>query len=691
MILRRRALFAFVAMIPAACQDEPPPPTGSFLRPAGLAYVERTKGVLADLFVADSEAEGVRVVQLRRSEGEEGPVDEHTIVPAPAALFPLAMRAPGFPTRLALSDDAVRLYALAPAANAIHVLDVRPVPFGASASETDALVSLGTVELDTIGLGGFVAADLITLPGPASIDRLAIAGSSIDGTGMVATIDVAAGSAAVGATQTSTVPAAPRSLVRHGRELVVSSSETQVVSVARVRTATEAGALSAFRAVEVGGPTDALVDAEGVGVLAIRMDRPSVVVLEDGPLGLMRSERAFASVYAADEDLGAPDAVGRIDLRGPRVVAGSAAMVDAFPDPEDIAADLLGGRGLAVILLHSDARVSFLLGPDLRIVALDDARVKRLSERAGRLEVQGCTLSEVPVCKEEDDPTSVPAEPVCEPGSLTAPRDKARRLTIEFRGRVAGGRTGTLSPDPEGFKLMAEGVDLSAVRPGDLVRIALRPRVRCDANDRIDIVSTGTVTDAGEDLTVAFSGLAIPRCPTDPLELLEFDVRPAEREMVSTEVDDEGGFDHVLERVRTTSTSGSESASVTFPVRLTMTSTSPFRCVAAGPRACWTHEDCRSAECVAATAKCPGTCGVCLPPSCLELEPIICSGLDVEVTAGRASVLDPSLSRAFLPALPDRVVFSAMRTSWFTSFPGARGLAETIVDPTLGHNKSFIR
>ncbi|MBI4820290.1 MAG: hypothetical protein HY791_28755 [Deltaproteobacteria bacterium] len=684
-----------------ACADEPPPPSGSFARPSGLAYVERepeSGAKRADIFVADSEAEGVRVVQLRQRLDEAGaPVDEHTLVPGLAALFPIAVSAPGFPTRLAISSDGNRLFVLAPAKSSIHVLDVRPLPYGASAAQTDALVRLGTIDLPSVLAQSIILTDLAVLPS-ADADRLVVVGRTEQDDGVVVALEVAAGGATVNKVELVEGLEAPTTILVHGSELVISSPTSSSVAIARVRTSTEAGILGALRFEDVGGPTDGLVDAGASGVLALRLDRTSAVVLSEANGTLARSTQLFAgSPYTPDEERSDPDLGGRIDLRGPRVISGATARLASFIHPSDVQKkkeeqrDLLAGKlddqglGNVVLLMHADARATFLIGPMFDIFIPVQPYVTTMRMDAALAE---------PACGKVEELCGQTVGTSCSGVEVTIdPEASERRYTIEYRGRVSAGKGGELMPKPGGFVFVPDGADVSLVQPGDAIGIALTSRENCDSEQRVSIATTGTVTAVGEQqIEVAFE-LAVPRCPSDPLELLEFEIRASKNGVSVSEVDGLGRFVRVLERVATASTANAR-ASLAVPAALTMTTTSTstaFTCRAVEP-ICFSDDDCTT-SCDAAKDECPRRCLQCpeSDPSCLRLRSLECSRIEVVVPASPAFVLDASVPGSFFAAVPDRMVFSPMRGSWFASFPGARGLSETVLSAAEGLLNDIIR
>jgi hypothetical protein len=118
----------------AACPNNVQDDSNDVDRPSGLALLRRSD-VRSDLFLADSEADGVRVIQLAVDLARDfDSRDFFDFLAASFLLQPLVVTAPGFPTEVAVRPDAPtdRVYVLSPGEGAIHVLYAPEVGFGSS-------------------------------------------------------------------------------------------------------------------------------------------------------------------------------------------------------------------------------------------------------------------------------------------------------------------------------------------------------------------------------------------------------------------------------------------------------------------------------------------------------------------------------------------------------------------------------
>lgn len=91
---------AAVGLAAVACDDDAANPVGDLSRPSGLLYVERPDN-RGDLFIADSEVEGVRLLQFQL-------VNDRlfqAFALAPAVFSPLIIPTPGFPTQMAFASE----------------------------------------------------------------------------------------------------------------------------------------------------------------------------------------------------------------------------------------------------------------------------------------------------------------------------------------------------------------------------------------------------------------------------------------------------------------------------------------------------------------------------------------------------------------------------------------------------------
>ncbi len=167
-----RRFFALTALALCACPSTPPDPAANLRRPSGLTIVPRAPDstssgnplVRSDVFVADSEAEGVRVLQY---EGANFPA----FLPAPVVLSNITVSTPGYPVAVAAAPNtaSVRPYAIAPGQSVIHALHLPQATVGESPAarvSSDTIQRrLGTVVI-TSGVDDFLAIDpLSPIPG----------------------------------------------------------------------------------------------------------------------------------------------------------------------------------------------------------------------------------------------------------------------------------------------------------------------------------------------------------------------------------------------------------------------------------------------------------------------------------------------------------------------------------------------
>lgn len=369
------ATLAGVAAQLGACSSQPPPPSGALSRPSGMLYVPRDR-YNADLFIADSGAQGIRVLQMQRAKDATSDAIEY--VSAPVVFFPLIIPAEGFPTRLAhtAQDDPAhdRIYALAPATSILYVLATAYSRFGETA-EAPSNVALSTLPLRPVlraALAGVPAAGGSAATASAAISAVNIATSSCaaaertcadamlvafqyvtpagagaalarlvirevpsPGGATAGTATVASGGApqhlnfAIDPAGTSAVAVndGPRDIVPRPTEGVVLASSSGTRAISAVATSST-GRLVSTSTIDVGGPTVGLVDARDRGVFALRLDRPSVVLLTTDGHRIARATRAQVptsttpysdpATYVTD-----PDQVGRFDLPSSPVVSGA--------------------------------------------------------------------------------------------------------------------------------------------------------------------------------------------------------------------------------------------------------------------------------------------------------------------------------------------------------------------------------
>lgn len=478
---------AFVLL--AACQPDRPPPSGNLLRPAGLLVVDRrtatTAPQRADVFIADSAAQGIRVLQLLR-DPRQTTIDDQWFVVSPAAFFPLVIPADGYPTRLAISASKDRLFALSPASGVLHMLGVEETAFKGSSLDPSnvplAQVRLQPV-LDQIGeatgtkpTGIPIALGMLPTPttayslvaiafdvlegGPARVAAIRVP-RNLRGTIRTGSISLdlnerggRPGSVTIVAT--ATVAQAPRDMVVRDDALLLSSSATSSVSV--VYTSQQAGRrFTSSDTLDSGGPTSGMIDAKGAGVLALRLDRTSAVLFERNAATrrYSRSTAHIESPYTPYLERNGPGTQGRIDLLDSSIaITGTHGRFPTLIDQFDLATgeglfDLLddsdrklgGGTGVCatapcadiVILAHINGRSSFLIGSPPR-PAICSARPDQLGNLRCVKRVTTTTQSVARVVSLEGDvliDECAPFTPqVCNAASASATRTRCDGISV---------------------------------------------------------------------------------------------------------------------------------------------------------------------------------------------------------------------------------------------------------------------
>ncbi|MBK8010601.1 MAG: hypothetical protein IPK13_04585 [Deltaproteobacteria bacterium] len=461
-------------------------------RPSGLAYVQRSSD-RADVFVADSEAQGIRIIQFRRA--PDGTVVS-TFVPGPVVLFPLVLRADGFPTRLSVSRDVgltggqSRLFGLAPAVAALYVLDVTELPYAGRTLGTDNNVTLGAVDLAALTQDDAFAVDVATLgfEGTALDEGADYVAVAFDGTGSTAsnltvfriergpnvTTPVEGEYAdrydAVSIVEATPIAAGPRSmLVRidpddpsRGVVLVSSVATDTITEISFALTTQTSTVIASTRLIDVGGPTARFVDMGARGALALRTDRSSLVMLEPSDPGeaadadihahgaghLVRSTDDFGSPFATREERARGETRGRIDLSAnddaqAPLVAG--AFGQAYEINESLSGpNLLSGTSTAskdvVLLMRSDGATSFLAGDPLRPVMTASTAIRRVHQLSSDVAVNVDACDSIAgVC---GDDASVGA---CAASVLSASFDSTRKVRVSLGGVLHRSGTGLLS------------------------------------------------------------------------------------------------------------------------------------------------------------------------------------------------------------------------------------------------------
>jgi hypothetical protein len=708
---RAICLAALVAAAPA-CSNTPPDATGVMERPAGLLVVPRTEKVREDLFIADSEAQGVRLQQFKLLDG----VVRQAFALAPAVFFPLVIPARGFPTELALAPGQDRLHVLSPAwidpagdaVGALHVLEIEVTEEIEARASTPSNVPLGSVSLSALGLRG-IPVDVEVLTASAGVDRVAVLIDDLGQEGQLAILDVTAQPVAATVVAQAAVGRAPRQMAQVSPGvLAVALSDTATTGAGHLAWVDATGAAPTVTRVDVGGPISQVIPVANGRSLALRLDRASVVVLEaDGTV----STEPLASPHTPVEERGTAAARGRIDLA--RIaVAGASGAVSTFPN-----LSIPTGETREVVMLTLlDGSAVFLAGDTLAPQVAAEAALSQLRKLSGEGDpayIRECQAEDVAWCIDNEQ-----LAPVC-PGLIQVPRADARIFRAVYRGDLLLSRSAVFSASSriaEGVLAVVEVPEVSElaarlIAPGDAIQVqALLPSCASDPEGPRALNARGTVQSlAGGRLDVLLTDFTAEGAGPDALECLDaavtaalVEVFPAGEEAVLQRV---SGETPVEIQARVPVVQGPTGQGVArFEVRpdglptdvaITLASPTGFTCVdRAEARRCTTNVDCGAGRACAfnspSGSACPGTCDAACgaDAACLPGEQVRgCSG--VELTVGPTLLTavelgDPALRTTFrntqvtdtevVAAVPYATVWLPIAQGWVTSFPGSRDL-----------------
>jgi hypothetical protein len=710
-----KRLLAIFSLVLFGCPSEQEPATGNLDRPSGLAYVARTD-TRADLFIADTEAGGVKILQMLKqtttdSDGATEIRDVETFVRSTALFFPHVIPAPRVPTRVAISSNGQRLYTISPTDRTLHVIDAGNgnEPYPAVASQVSSFKPLAApIEL---GPRSAIAVDVSVVARSSGGDVVLVAFDRFaEPSGLLLAYPTDENGVVLTATVGSaTIAGSPRRIsVRTAGDpsILVSSAATSNVSLVPIDLAT--GGLGSMIALDAGGPTGDVADAAAGGAVALRLDLNAVVIFDPtpgAPGGLVRSTR--------ERDLRTPFSPRGVGPPGiaflwpsPPVRASAATGIEELPKANAREGDesRIPTSGVAVIVVHADTRASFLIGTPL-VPALSGpaiaGRIDALPPPASggpAIEIAECTFVTSTCPERVDDAAKTPENKQLQPPSCSSevfpdPTAPSRNLRVVYRGTLARERGGTLVQHrtiPTSFELTPGRIDLEArdVRPGDravvYAEISTDPGFGpCPGGDRVRTVEEGVILGVGGGaLTVelAATSTIVTRkgnCD-DAIQLVEYELFAGGEELVVTE-----RSTGVVESRLAVSSS---SVTVDVGVRFTVRATPGFACRPPVPEKtlCSSPLDCGGADCKpSGLAECPGTCApVAGCPKCYQFAPARdCSGVELDVDGARLDVLSTGVEGGgeFAPAVPDDLVFSPMRRRWIISQPGARGLSEAHV------------
>lgn len=716
MIRSPRRIFALtlIAASFVACEDERPEPISRLDRPAGLAYVSRNEvpGTIqrADLFVADSEAEGVRVIQFRRRSdaNDRNEILETDFLASPALFFPLVIPAKGFPTKIALSETNERLYVIAPLSRMLYAVDSREQEFHVS-PENDGSRTLLEVPLDMMIDEDAVPVGVAVYPGFDGDDVVLVAFDVLDrAAGVLAAFRFTGGNAALtlveGSVQSVDIGAAPRDLFLRDGYAVVSSALTDAISVATL--STTGAVIGEVRSIDAGGPTANIIDGKKLGIYVTRVDRSSLILLESTAGLLDRSTRRLTTPFTPFEDRTSSVALGRLDVRDSSIVTGAYGelkKMDIDPDDEQVN-DLLepfitrtstGIDPAAILALaHLDGRISFFFGDNVKLAAQEEASVSIVTAIEGDVRIPECNSGMIESCTNTTQP-----DPLCEPDVLLLETIEDQQLRISYQGALAS--TSLPAHEVVGTSSLAVALRLTdsaltsfserRVRAGDAVLLAFEVPADCanTSGEWIDLVETTVVTsiDNGEanelDLEVRTSTAVASAGCADQWEIFRYEVYPNTDEVVVALSN--GGVDPigVLERIPVTRDGSSAFVRTSTLVGLTFESPTGFSCrtTELAGEACYVPSDCSDGSACVPTGVCQSRCmsTECMPTAsgCSTTLPVrYCSAAEIKVSGTANYTIALGLGA------PEDMVFSEQRRAFMVSFPGGREVAEVFTDET---------
>lgn len=738
-----KRVWIMALVLAAACDDEQLPESANLRRPAGILEVQRpaegTDTFRSDVFLVDSEAQGVRVLQYRRFLDPNPPegrlpveIASSQFLPAPVVYFPLVVTAPGFPTRIAANAAGDHAFVIAPAdvgleldevrraKSVLHVLSTPGLMFGARVAPGQYVRLDGMDLTNAVMPGVFFPVDIVSLGAPsADADRIAVAFDELGSASsriMIYDLPKTIAPQPESATTLDPQAALVRDITVRGgvTRMVLHGDPPRIYTTSVLASATSSTAdviteidpdTGATRSLAAGGPTIDLVSAGAFGLLALRADIPSVVVFPGDPPA--RSTQIYPSPFTPlEERVSDPDLPGRIDLRDSALGPGAYAPITRGLSFRT-GAVVLGERDTPVVLItHVDGFGSFLLDPPgdegfgLGIVSPSEVDTVWLRGGAGVAVAECSNLPGLSDLKPVDEPECA--------GTVVAnafPTNARYRAT--YRGalvRSPNGRIEVLSESTTAttvrMRLTDSGIDFEdrLVQVGDEIAMRLPYPMSCD--DEAPVVEqglSGTVVgveaDAVElalDSPVAVAG----RC-TDPIDVYIYELFPSGEEGVLVQVGN-GGIGTVVQRAPVQGTripfGGASPSGEAISVAFTLTAEGGFACQptdvgypCASLLECAEGWSCSDRPTPEGTTVAPlSTCepAVCEAEACLELSLNRgCSGVELFVLGTSVAQTDLrsdtlQISGSVPSAAPDDAVAIAGGRTFLVSFPGARSVVE---------------
>ncbi|MFO0728625.1 MAG: hypothetical protein U1E65_32915 [Myxococcota bacterium] len=718
----RRGLWLPLIAALSGCPTNQTPLTGQFDRPSGMGLVVYGASAAdpsasrADVFVADSEAGGVRVVQMiRRVLAPVGTAtvpsyyDPNSFVRAPALYFPLIVPTGSFPTAITISSDHHRGFVLSPADGVVFVFSTDETLYDHSITASPGYGAIGRIDLAAIvGVSG-QAVDIEALPGVGGAqDTLLVALDPIGSqNGQVVALSLSA-ALEPHVVASATVAAAPRRLtVRTATPAAIFTTSAVGPSFSMLPLTGDAAVFGPAQSLDAGGPTSDIVDGDSAGVVALRLDAALAIVFDAAGGLLEKSTRRIRSPGIVDAarpgEITLPTAgiIGRTQRLGllPSGVVDGRLNV-ALPDLEG------DGKTPVMLIVHQNGGTSFLLGHPLRAATGRDSSITRL-EDTGRepVSVAGCSVaSSLTNCEFRVLHPSELAAPNCAASLSADPDGEAGTFRATYQGALAKEEGGTIEPVGSAttttYRLVPRAADGNAngqAKIGDLVMFQLSaPSDRCGGLNLVSSVCTGTVTAFAAKAVVVTLRANEQSCKLRPLctsfPLARWEMFPAGRELVLSELSNGALIARGRAPLTATTATGTPPgrawrAHLPAVLDTTISSSVAPVCVLetlSTPVDCTSDTDCGGRMCAAAASSlCLGACitSCAGEPGCNEA-PVQrrCSGVEmtrIDATwVGQAS----GVSSSFEASIPDDIVVSPIRSSWLISFPGARSVIEIKVN-----------
>jgi hypothetical protein len=589
--VKRAAVILTLAALVWGCDQDPPVESANMRRPSGLLAIDRTvseTSTRSDVLIVDSEAQGVRVLQyLHTDDGGLG----KRFLPGPVVFFPLLVAAPGYPTRIAMNDDANRAFVIATVdvgldldtvregRSYVHVLDVPEL------STTDRITPNDHVLINSLDITEpepgevFVPVDIVSLgevgTGTSAADRVAVGFDALgSGAGRVAVYDflhsIAVGSAdlTIEPVGVYEVPGGVSDLeVHNGRVYTTSIFDSATSALANVVTEVHP-LLGAVRSLNAGGPTSGLLSAGPFGLLALRADIPSVVVFDGDPLN--RATRVYPSPYTPLEERGqGGDELGRIDLRDSPL--GPAAFAPNVPILT-VSSATSGENAPVVMVTHANGFASFLYASADDPSSPETFGLGVVSEPAPTGIYLANGVASIAGCVADTTLDVGDANPECEEPIVQVATPGAGRYRARFRGAMVRSRNGNWAPtsasEPRGILSDYAGISYvdRQVRAGDLVKMTALDFANCrgeddEAPDEIEYDGVVTVVrDTSVEIELTD---AAPGCTTGSFDVFFYEIFPSGDEGVLVQLS-AGAIVDVIERVPSTPTEVAQQVRMTF-------------------------------------------------------------------------------------------------------------------------------